>query len=358
MRITYYISGHGLGHSVRSIEIMRHLPKDAELIVKTSAPEWFYRQELGRPFEFHSENFDCGVVQGDTQKIDPQATLHALTAILDRNGPRIHEEVSWLRSEKIDLVVSDIPSFPLRAAKEAGLPGVIVSNFIWSEIYKPYTAEIPAFSPLIEVLDAEYRGADMTIVLQPNLPMRGLQNMWTGPMVARKGTSRRQDIARAYNLNPDATWWLFYPGNLGFEVDWNALAELPEAVFLTYRMPPHAPPNVVRLDQGRFPHEDMTASVNGAIAKPGYSMVCECIINQTPFMYTDRAEFIEYEPLHRALQDWGASVHITQNDFAAPKERWREGLAKMEGLRPPPPSRIDGGLIVAQKLTQFARDLQ
>ena len=39
--------------------------------------------------------------------------------------------------------MSDVPSFPLRAAREAGVPGVVIANFTWPDIYRQYveTAE-------------------------------------------------------------------------------------------------------------------------------------------------------------------------------------------------------------------------
>ena len=45
MLIVFYISGHGFGHAVRSVELIKALVAarpDARIVVKTSAPAWLF----------------------------------------------------------------------------------------------------------------------------------------------------------------------------------------------------------------------------------------------------------------------------------------------------------------------------
>ena len=43
MALVAYVSGHGLGHSAREVTILRDLPPEIPLYVKTAAPDWFWR---------------------------------------------------------------------------------------------------------------------------------------------------------------------------------------------------------------------------------------------------------------------------------------------------------------------------
>ena len=76
MTICYYITGHGFGHSVRAAQVIRALPGDQRLIIKTTAPPSFFREELpGREFALIRDEFDCGVLQTDSVTVRPRETL-------------------------------------------------------------------------------------------------------------------------------------------------------------------------------------------------------------------------------------------------------------------------------------------
>jgi hypothetical protein len=47
MPVVFYISGHGLGHASRDIEVMRALlarRPDLPIVVRTSAPRWLFER--------------------------------------------------------------------------------------------------------------------------------------------------------------------------------------------------------------------------------------------------------------------------------------------------------------------------
>src|SRR5688500_14631935 len=129
MAVVAYVSGHGFGHSVREIEILRRLPEDIPLVVKTTAPEWFWRQEVARPFEHVPAAFDVGCLQKDSIAIDVAGTYRAWGEMAARNGARLEEEAEDLRARGARVVVTDVASFPLLAAERAGIPGLCVANF-------------------------------------------------------------------------------------------------------------------------------------------------------------------------------------------------------------------------------------
>lgn len=61
-KLCYYVTAHGFGHSVRAIEIVRALSARTPVIVKSRSAEWFWRQELDRPFQWVPDAYDVGAV--------------------------------------------------------------------------------------------------------------------------------------------------------------------------------------------------------------------------------------------------------------------------------------------------------
>jgi hypothetical protein len=61
-----YISGHGLGHAARQIEVIRALSArqpGARFITRTSAPSWFVSLSAPAGVELHADDVDSGVAQ-------------------------------------------------------------------------------------------------------------------------------------------------------------------------------------------------------------------------------------------------------------------------------------------------------
>jgi L-arabinokinase len=73
---------------------------------------------------------DCGAVQADALTVDRLASLekYVETAVVPR-AEILETEVEWLHSIKADFVVSDVVPVACRAAADAGIRSVCVTNF-------------------------------------------------------------------------------------------------------------------------------------------------------------------------------------------------------------------------------------
>lgn len=354
MSIAYYVSGHGFGHAVRATQVLRHLPGEIPVTVKSGAPEWFFRGEVERGFAFEPSVYDCGLLQRDSLTADLEATARACDEMEARNAKRLEAEADWLRRSETRLVVTDIPPFPLAAARKAGVRGVVVANFTWIEIYGAYVGACPALKPGIERARAEYPLAELAVITPFDVAMPVFERTWRSPLIARRGVGRRDEMARAYRVDPEKRWWLFYPGNMGLDFDWGRLAGIRDSVFFSLYTPEGAGANLVRLDRERFRHEDVTASVDGVVAKPGYGIAGECMACGTPLVYPDRADFVEYTAIDRDVEAWGGGTRMTQTDFRS--GNWEGALAEAAAKRACATVEADGGIRVAEKLTEIWRD--
>jgi hypothetical protein len=81
--IVFYVSGHGLGHTSRSVEVidtvLRRQPA-ARIIVKTSAPKRPFERKLAGRIEFFELECDTGVIQIDSLSIDVRETVRRAKA--------------------------------------------------------------------------------------------------------------------------------------------------------------------------------------------------------------------------------------------------------------------------------------
>lgn len=128
----YYVTGHGLGHSTRVVEVARHLCLAGhEVHIVTAAPEFVFKRDITSPkLHIRKVLLDCGAVQSDALTVDCQGSLeqYSRTAVLNRDA-LLATEVEWLKSVQVNLVATDIVPIACKAAAEAGIPSVCVSNF-------------------------------------------------------------------------------------------------------------------------------------------------------------------------------------------------------------------------------------
>ncbi|GFP82172.1 l-arabinokinase [Phtheirospermum japonicum] len=115
----YYVTGHGFGHATRVLEVL----------------------------------LDCGAVQADALTVDRFATLEKI-AVVPRDSI-LATEVEWLKSIDANLVVSDAVPVACRAAADAEISAVCVTNF---RVYDGgrtsqslYYLAVPAFRDAVDV---------------------------------------------------------------------------------------------------------------------------------------------------------------------------------------------------------------
>ena len=352
--LCYYVTGHGFGHAIRTTQILKALPPELPLTIKTTAPERLFREELpGRDFEYVAAEYDCGCLQSDSVSVLRRETLTRYAEIVQANQERLPDEIAFLKQQGVRCVVSDIPSFPLFAAREAGIPGVAVANFTWHDIYSEYV-ETPADAALLAQMASEYASATLGFVTPLNLPSTAtlFPCVEYVPLVARRGQAIRDILTAALDLPAEKHLALLYLGGWGLDIDWAALEKLTDWVFLLDR-PLHQPiANARVFDPGIVRYADVAASVDAVVSKAGYGTVTECIANAVPLIYLPRYNFAEHEALVLGMKQWGGGIEISESAFHAGD--WQDELHSALDSQPNPNAfAVNGAEIIAQKLQEF-----
>ena len=103
-----------------------------------------------------------------------------------------------------------------------------------------------------------------------------------------------------------------------------------------------------------FKYEDLVAAADVVVSKPGYGIVSECVANRTPFLYTSRGRFAEYEVMLAEMPRMLRCRHIEQEDLLA--GNWRDAIeALLAQEEPPERPRVDGASVVAAAILGMLR---
>ena len=354
--LCYYVTGHGFGHAIRTTQILKALPPDLPLIVKTTAPERLFREEMpGRDFEYVPAEYDCGCLQTDSVSVLKRETLTRYAEIAERNRAHLPEEIAFLKERVVTCVASDIPSFPLFAAYEAGIPSAAVANFTWHDIYADY-AETAADTALLNQMAAEYASATVGLITPLNLPSTPtlFPNVERVPLIARRGKPLREMLTAAFDIPVEKHLALIYLGGWGMAIDWVALERFTDWVFLLDRPLPVPTANTLVFDPSVLRYADVAASVDAVVSKAGYGTVTECIANSVPLVYLPRHGFAEHDALVLGMNHWGGGIEISEAAFHAGD--WDRALQSALNAQPDPSFfKTNGAEVVAHRLTELCQ---
>jgi UDP:flavonoid glycosyltransferase YjiC (YdhE family) len=326
--VAFYITGHGFGHATRMAAVASSLARQrpgVEISFITTVPEWLFRINLSHAFHLRPRALDVGVIQLDSIRLDPTATLEAYARLLEVQHTAVQEEAEILRRDGVDLVVADIPPAAFLVAEQAGVPAIGISNFSWDWIYADYVRALPRHAPILEQIRKAYRQADLFLRLPFHGDCEAFMVMQDIPMIARRARRSREEVRHRLGLDDSRPVILLSFG--GFEIhgiDFDRVESLNEYDFLTTQPTPRPLQNVRQVSLNGFMYEDLVAQADAVITKPGYGIVSDCLVNRTPVLFTARGQFAEYDALVAGLERFGVAAFIGNNDLLA--GNWRSSL--------------------------------
>jgi L-arabinokinase len=366
--IVFYVSGHGFGHSSRTIELIRALVErrpDAAITVKTSAPRRLFERAFGDLVPVSELECDTGLVQLDSLRIDVAESV-ARARAFHENLPRLAaDEAAFLRQTGARLVVGDIPPLACAAATAAGVPAAVIGNFTWDWIYEEYAEHSPA--DLCRAIRSTYQAAALAMRLPLCGGFEGLGAVRMDiPFIARKSRREPDDVRRAIGLPPregDKPLVLMSFGGYGLaRLDGRELSRLSDYRIATTDLPARGSganainpaPGVLYLSEQKlheegYRYEDLVRAADVVVTKPGYGIVSESIANDAALLYTSRGRFAEYDLFVREMPRYLRTQFIDQSDLFS--GNWAPPLEKLLSQPAPPENpRLDGASVAADAL--------
>jgi hypothetical protein len=358
--LAVYVTSHGFGHLNRTVAVLNRLPIELPVTVRCHRdlfPHW--EQRLLRPVHLEEYVSDLGAVSppGDSAAVDGPATLDRASRLHAEAMSRVDEEADRLRAEGTAAVLVDVPPVPLVAASRAGIPGLALGNFLWSEIYAEHAQALGRpYLDFVDEVRRAYGHATAVFRTEPSLPLTDIARRIDVGMVVTPGRDRGAELRQTLGVGPDTKLVSFYVGRYGQDdLHWDRLTSYRNVHFVTYHAPPANPPanlSVVQVED--WNGADLAASVDAVVAKAGYGAVCEAMSSGTPFLYPPRAGFAEYRVLDQALRVWGGGVPLTTQQFA--ELDFAAALDRAFRLRPgSPPFYVGGASRVSEALVHVCR---
>ena len=355
--IAAYVTSHGFGHLNRSVAVLNRLPPSMPLVIRCK-PDLFthWRERLTRPADFQGHVSDVGAINppGDSAATDGPATLSLAEEVHAAAMGRIDDEVERLRDEGTAAVLCDAPAAPLVAAKRAGIPGFLLTNFTWADIYESHARRIgPGAIRFVAELRWAYRQASHVFRAQPGLAMKGFASIEDVGLVVSPGRDRRAELRDRLSLGSGEKIIYFYVGRYGqASLGWDRLATMRGIHFVGFHAAPGSgPANLHVVPPTEWTGADLAASSDAIVAKAGYGTACEAMAAGTPIVYPPRVGFAEHRALDRALKHWGGGVPASSRAFS--ELRLESLLRRALSVRPgPPPFPADGAERVARRLIE------
>ncbi|KAK9052761.1 hypothetical protein SSX86_029391 [Deinandra increscens subsp. villosa] len=352
----YYVTGHGFGHATRVVEVVRHLILAGhDVHVVTGAPDFVFTTEIQSPRLFLRKLvLDCGAVQADALTVDRLASLekYSETAVAPR-ASILATEVKWLNSIKADLVVSDVVAVACRAAADAGIRSVCVTNFSWDFIYAEYVmAAGYHHRSIVWQIAEDYSHCEFLIRLPGYCPMPAFRDVIDVPLVVRRLHKSRKEVRSEMGISEDVKLVILNFG--GQPAGWKLKEEYlpPGWLCLVCGAPEQElPPNFIKLPKDTYTPDVMAAS-DCMLGKIGYGTVSEALAYKLPFVFVRRDYFNEEPFLRNMLEYYQGGVEMIRRDLLT--GHWRPYLERATSLKPSYDGGVNGGQVAARILQDTA----
>ncbi len=331
MNIAYYITGHGYGHAVRSIEVIKKLleqKNDMTVFVRTATPEWLFHKIASRNVYYMNIRLDFGVIQSNSFIADKRQTLREYAELLKIKNKLVGQEVDFFRTEKIDIAISDITPFAFDAAARAGIPGIAVGNFSWDWIYADYVKEFPEYEYVLNDIRQSYQKAAVLYKLPLSDDMPAFPHIEPAPLIARRASLSKQQARRVLGLPGKGKIVLLAlrENDLAL-VNRDNIQHNRNYLFALSSCRIEAP-NIIHIPEGSLSFENVLASCDMVLSKPGYSLISECIANKIKILYVLREDFCEDKPIAKVLNQDMTGERLPMNHFMSGE--WQRYLEKLD----------------------------
>ena len=331
-RLAYYITPHGFGHAIRSIEVVNQLllrAPELEIVIVSTIPQFLLDQKLKRSLSVRARQLDIGLVQQDSLRFDLIATLKGVESLHGNQNALIAEETNFLKASGIQAVICDIPFLPLVAASQIFIPAIGISNFTWDWIYQAYIPANSRWALLVDWIRRCYEKCDLFLQLPMHGDCSACPNIEDVPLVARRAQKDPSETRKILKLDPKQKVYLVSFASLELEeTAQKRVGNISHVLFLYKHPISFRFTNGICLDDLPLSYEDVVAAVDGVITKPGYGIVADCLAHSTPIIYTDRGFFPEYDVLVHEMSKELTTVYLSSGDLYAGK--WRTAISELE----------------------------
>ncbi len=329
------ISSHGFGHVALTAPILNRLHAlmpALHLTVRSAVPPAHLRSRIQAPFEHLISHGDIGMKMSSALDVLVEDSRAAYREYHHNWNARVADEARLLRDLGADMVFSNVGYLPLAGAQQAGIPNVALCSLNWADIYRHYCGD----DEIAAQIQSCYANADAFMRATPGMIMSDLPNLMPVGPIAEIGSNRRDELNSLLGLSQEEKLVLISMGGIAGRLpleNWPRLNGVRFLVQASWRVE-HA--DAIVLESLPVSFNDLLASSDALLCKPGYGSFTEAACCGIPVLYVNRPDWPEAPALIEWLQQNGINGEVTrlalnQGEVASELERlWQE-------LRPPTP---------------------
>lgn len=358
-RPTLYIAvtNHGFGHAVRASSVAAAIQKlcpEILLILVTTAPRWLLETYIPGDFIHRPRALDVGVIQSDSLTMDKEATLEKLQQIRASTRSIVAGEVNFIRTNRIELILADIPPLATAIAASAKIPCWMLSNFGWDFIYRDWGGE---FVEIADWISECYGKCDRLFRLPLHESMSAFPTVTDVGLTGGTPRYTVDQLREMFGLStsPNKTVLLTFGGLNLLDIPYNTLSQFPDWQFITFDdEAPHLP-NLLKVSGKDYRPVEFMPLCGRVVSKPGYSTFAEALRLDIPIVSLTREGFAESSLLLEGIQNYAYHQIVSPAEFF--EGNW-EFL--YHSLEPPKQSQRlakDGTEAIAQTVIQYFQDL-
>jgi len=347
------ITAHGFGHAVRVASVAAKIQQQAPnilLVMVTTAPRWLLASYIPGDFIYRPRAFDVGVIQSDSITMDKAATLQKMQEFQTKQNSIIAAEVNFIQTNKVGLILADIPALAAPIAKIANIPCWMMSNFGWDFIYRSWGGE---FVKIADWISECYSKCDGLFRLPFAEPMSAFSNIIDVGLTGGTPYYSEAILRANFNINtPVSQTILLSFGGLGLQaIPYQNLAKFPHLQFITFdHQAPHLP-NLIKVTDNKYRPVDFLPLCGRIISKPGYSTFAEAIRLNVPIISLTREDFAESSLLLNGLQNHSYHQIISAEDFFQGNWDFLHQLPNPPQISTPIP--INGTEVIANQIIEY-----
>lgn len=316
MKVYCGISYHGFGHIAQLAPLINRLHqvnKISDLTIQCAAPTTLLQSWFTPGFTHIEHPTDLGIAMFNAVKVDVETTYSDYLAQHNNRAEDITKLETYIQQSNADLVITNNSHLLSRAAHNLGVPCVHVGSLNWADHFREYCNGRPLAEDIFQTLCDDYNCAQTFFRLPPHMPMDNFNNVVNVGPICRVGT--RINLKQHFGHSENYHYILVSMGGMAYPIDfdhWNT----PANFFFVYAGSGCGPNQIgVHINQTQLSHQDLVASCDVIITKPGNGTYAEAACVGTPILYLPREDWPEESHLNHWQKQRGFCQSISEQQL-------------------------------------------
>lgn len=343
------ISGHGFGHVAQTAPVLNALAElmpGLRLTIRSAVPLEHLKLRIRQPFNYlHSEG-DIGMLMSSALDVSLAESDAAYRQFHQDWNKRVDVEAALLRDLQADMVFSNVGYLPLAGAQQAGIRNAAMCSLNWADIYRHYFGD----DAITAQIHRCYADADALLRPAPGMSMRDLANLVSVSPIAAVGTNRRAELNQRLEFPADEKLVLISMGGIPSRLPINQWPHIEGVHWLVQQSWQVNHPDAIILETLQMNFNDVLASSDAIICKPGYGSFVEAASCAVPVLYVSRADWPESPALISWLQQHSLCREVSRD--ALERGEIAGALQELWNAQRPVPVIPEGTRQVAEWLAQ------